>query len=71
MTCPKCEKQAVEEIYEEVDIGVGIQRHLYGLFCPDCGEIAICSTCGMPDCKPHQPYCANLKSDLEEEGGLI
>lgn len=55
MNCPVCEHPQAEEIVEEVDIGVGIQRHTVGVDCPKCGQIAACSACGSFD--GHETWC--------------
>ncbi len=36
MNCPDC-KTTLEEVKEEVDIGVGTLTHLIGYDCPKCG----------------------------------
>ncbi len=55
--CPKCGAEGAVELAEEVDIGVGIQRHVYGYECSECGQIAVCISCGMPDFLPHAKWC--------------
>lgn len=62
MICPKCNEVGVEELADEVDIGVGIIRHVFGLECRNCGEIGICGTCGAFDFQPHKQYCGELKA---------
>jgi hypothetical protein len=46
--------------YEEVDIGVGVQRFLVGWECPEHGGICgVCSQCAVPD-RPgyvHETWC--------------
>lgn len=44
--CPKCGEQDFEILVDEVDIGVGIQKHTYGGVCGNCGEIDYCDICG-------------------------
>jgi hypothetical protein len=61
MNCPKCNRPGCEEVIDEIDIGVGIQKHTIGFECPDCGNIGICNECGAPDFKPHSNWCAHLK----------
>lgn len=59
-TCPKCGTHKLEEVVEEVDIGVGTQRHLIGFECLECGAaIACCSQCGVPDGESHASWCPN------------
>lgn len=57
MRCPKCNAEGAEELADEVDIGVGIQKHVYGAECQMCGPLAICSRCGAWDFEPHRPWC--------------
>lgn len=57
MKCPKCGKEDADELANEVDIGVGIQKHIYGYECPDCGNISVCSSCGSLDFQPHADWC--------------
>jgi hypothetical protein len=56
MQCPTCGNKDAEELADEVDIGVGVQKHVYGCNCPDCGQLACCSTCGYWDGK-HSTWC--------------
>lgn len=49
MDCPKCKDPRAEKLFDEVDIGVGTQRHVFGVECPACGMIGLCSTCGAWD----------------------
>lgn len=56
MKCPKCNDPRADELCEEVDISVGIQKHVFGCDCPVCGTLGICSICGRWDfeaCDPH------------------
>jgi hypothetical protein len=57
MNCPKCHGPGAEEIADEVDIGVGIMRHVTGWDCMECGQIAACYSCGVPDFLPHRKGC--------------
>jgi transcription elongation factor Elf1 len=57
MNCPKCNATNVEEFAEEVDIGVGVQRHLVGVTCPVCGQLSVCSGCGVWDFQVHATWC--------------
>lgn len=53
MKCPECKNESAEMIYEEVDIGVGVQRFAIGCECPQCGLHTIaCNWCGGWDCEP-------------------
>ncbi len=60
MNCPICKNPKCEECADEVDIGVGVQRHVFGYECPDCGQLAVCSTCGVVGNLPHHPVCATI-----------
>lgn len=61
--CPKCGNSECEVLNDEVDIGVGIQKHLLGFDCPTCGQIAACNECGFPDCLPHHCLCSQFKTE--------
>lgn len=67
--CPKCRLPHAEEIIDEVDIGVGIQRHLRGWACGGCGLVAACDRCGRPD-PEHAEWCETLKEEGPEEYGF-
>ena len=61
--CPKCHKPIAMILTEDIDIGVGVQRHIIGADCLDCGQLTPCNTCGSwVECFPH---CAELKRILE------
>ena len=65
MNCPKCAK-VFEELYEEVDIGVGIQRHFVGYECNACGYlVAVCDWCG--ELLLEEGHSCKLKKFLNEE----
>ena len=55
--CPKCGCKEAEEIVEEVDIGVGVQRFVVGYICPKCREFSICSGCGAPEGTACERWC--------------
>jgi hypothetical protein len=57
--CPICGRVDTEECAEEVDIGVGVQRHIWGYVCATCGELPVCSHCGAvgDDAKDHFMWC--------------
>ena len=57
MNCPKCNHPDVEEDVVEVDIGVGIQRHLQGCVCPVCGPLAVHDCCGGWEFSGHCAWC--------------
>jgi hypothetical protein len=57
VTCPLCNQKLAEELCDEVDIGVGVQKHVFGYECEACGQIGICSECGIPDGLPHASFC--------------
>ena len=61
--CPVCEAPARIES-EEVDIGVGVQVHVTGAECMDCGHIAVCQGCGS--WKECLPWCENLSKTLQQ-----
>lgn len=57
MNCPRCSSHKCQEIAEEVDIGVGIQRRVTGWECLSCGlAIAACPNCRMP-APEHAKWC--------------
>lgn len=73
--CAVCGKS--EEVYEEVDIGVGIQRFLVALECPEHGGICgFCNGCGVPslDNRPcrepwmENPWCRDRKAAMARTG---
>jgi len=56
--CPKCGTHKLQEVTEEVDIGVGVQKHLLGYECLKCGiAIAACPLCGVPEGERHKAWC--------------
>ena len=55
-TCPVCKSQATM-VYEEVDIGVGVQRFFVGIFCPECEFISACPYCGRLEPEGHERFC--------------
>ena len=59
MNCPVCNLGDVEECADEVDIGVGVQRFVWGYSCKNCGEIPVCRECGAlgKDAKEHFSWC--------------
>lgn len=59
MNCPKCNQHGAEECADEVDIGVGIQKHVWGCECPACGQLAIHSCCGKWEFQGHATHCQN------------
>jgi hypothetical protein len=50
--CPVCGNPEAEECAEEVDIGVGMQRHVWGFECPTCGQIPVHWCCGGVNTHP-------------------
>jgi hypothetical protein len=62
VTCPKCHIGGAYELFDEVDIGVGVQKHVYGYDCPLCGQIGVCASCGALDFRPHASWCETAKS---------
>jgi hypothetical protein len=63
MKCPKCNQEGVEELSNEVDIGVGVQKFVYGYECPTCGQIGVCGECGALDFQLHSRWCSVLKHE--------
>ena len=55
--CPKCGGHDVDEWADEVDIGVGVQRHVRGIECATCGQIALLDCCRAWDFQPHTEFC--------------
>ncbi len=65
MKCPKCQKEGAAECTDEVDIGVGIQKHVFGAECEHCGQMSLCNACGAWDFETHQSWCPVLKEKLD------
>lgn len=61
MKCPRCGDEA-QELADEVDIGVGVQKRVYGCECPQCGQIGLCPYCGSWDFRPHLKWCEQVKN---------
>ena len=59
MDCPRCKGSNFEAVTDEVDIGVGIQEHVIGGECQECGPIFVCDACGGWDDK-HYDWCATM-----------
>lgn len=57
MNCPKCNQPGATECADEVDIGVGIQKHVWGFECATCGQIAVLYCCGKLDFQGHAAWC--------------
>jgi len=60
VNCPLCNCPDCVECADEVDIGVGIQRHVYGYECQHCGQIPVCNTCGAVG-DDHAKWCGGIK----------
>lgn len=45
--CPMCGTKSFEKQVDEIDIGVGIQEHVFGGICSECGPIPFQECCGM------------------------
>jgi hypothetical protein len=56
MNCPKCNNDGATPVYDEVDIGVGMLKHLLGWECSFCGNVAACNECGHPE-GTHAAWC--------------
>ena len=65
MNCPVCNNPNAEECAHEVDIGVGIQKHVYGYECPSCGQIAVCGRCGGVGTR-HAEYCHDQPEQADD-----
>lgn len=61
--CPKCKGKNCIEEFDEVDIGVGILKHVYGWECQTCGHIGRCEDCGTPDCFKCPDGCPSKLKD--------
>lgn len=46
MNCPHCNDPRAEECADEVDIGVGVLKNVWGYDCPVCGQLPVCALCG-------------------------
>jgi hypothetical protein len=64
MNCPKCNDPRAEELFDEVDIGVGVQRFTFGCECPHCGTLSVCQ-CGRWDFEPCAPWCGKVSTGME------
>ena len=63
MNCPKCNSAAGNELSEEVDIGVGVQKWVTGYECPKCNTThCVCMECGAWDFQPHNRWCSTVRS---------
>lgn len=63
MNCPQCDNPKAEELYHEVDIRVGVQKHTWGCECPDCGMMSLCPECGVWDFQLCNPHMHEVTSD--------
>ena len=67
MICPICKNPNTQECAEEVDIGVGTLKHVYGFDCPTCGQISICNQCGaLEGFQSHALFCGEPLTDQRE-----
>lgn len=63
ITCPVC-STVLEPVYDDVDIGVGLQRFLAFYECSNCGQLPICYGCHVVEAGDwkHETWCeANEK----------
>jgi len=60
---PRCGSPGFVLDYEEVDIEVGVQRHLIGGLCPSCGGLPVNQCCGTWDFQPHARWCRDHPDD--------
>jgi hypothetical protein len=68
--CPDC-KRELDPVYEEVDIGVGVQTFLTGYECYEHGGICgVCNGCNAPQLEGHacRPWCKVVV--LADEEGI-
>lgn len=70
MNCPKCNQNCCEELAEEVDIGVGIQKHVFGYECEACGQFSVCNNCGAIEGVPHASWCHDFKTKMINDAPL-
>lgn len=61
--CPICGTTDAVECADEVDIGVGVQRFIWGYVCKQCGEIPVCRDCGACIASPgdHMVWCRDVQ----------
>lgn len=59
--CKGCGGSDVEFVEDEVDIGVGVQTHILGYICGNCGPHTVCDTCGTWDVEPCASWCTQVK----------
>lgn len=57
----------LEVVYEEVDIGVGIQQHVVGVECAKCdAKYIMCDLCGnVPALEEHETWCDGFIKEEE------
>lgn len=62
--CPICNGTNCEEQSDEIDIGVGIQRNVWGYICSNCGNIPVCYDCGAVGHEtPHHKWCKSIPKE--------
>lgn len=61
--CPMCGCDGFELLIEYVDIGVGVQEHVMGGECIECGSIPVCSDCGDFG-GGHRSWCPGAMGDV-------
>jgi len=58
--CPYCQAE-LEPVYDEVDIGVGVQKRLVGATCKGGQHVfAACNTCEQLDVEGCASWCKEL-----------
>jgi len=63
MNCPVCSAPDCVELADDIDIGVGTQKHIYGYECAHCGEMPVCDSCNgvLVAGIGHRSWCGGLE----------
>lgn len=67
MICPECGSSVVGEVTDEVDIGVGTQRHFVGWDCEECGFSWVPDT-AEPDLIDDEPHRDEFDPGIPKPG---